>query len=72
MNNKVKFDGTEYDLSEMSELAKRQLDSLRFTTARLDELRNLQALLVRAKNSYVETLKAEVISKKSGLILDDD
>jgi len=69
---KLKLDDKEYDVSDLSENARAQLTSLQFVDEKLKELTNMQALLQRAKNSYVEGLKKEMISNKAGLLFGDD
>lgn len=71
MSQKFKLDNQEYDVSDLTEKGKSTLISLQFTTQRLAELKNMQALLLRAKNSYVEGLKKEMISSKAGFMLED-
>lgn len=72
MTQKINIDDKEYDLSELSESTRAQIESLEFVDEKLTELRNMHALLQRAKNSYLESLKKEVISNKAGFLLDDD
>lgn len=72
MAQKFKLDENEYDVSELNENSRAQLTSLTFVDEKLRELKNMHALLQRAKNSYVESLKKEVISDKAGFLLDDD
>lgn len=72
MATKIELDGTEYNLDELSETARATIVSLQFTMTRLKELNNMQALLQRAKNSYGEELKMEMLSKKSGFYFDDE
>ena len=72
MAQKLKLDDKEYDVSDLSENARAQLTSLQFADEKLKELTNMQALLQRAKNSYVEGLKKEMISSKAGLLFDGD
>ena len=72
MAQKLKLDDKEYDVSDLSENARAQLTSLQFVEEKLKELTNMQALLQRAKNSYVEGLKKEMISNKAGLLFGDD
>ena len=72
MAAKVKFDDKEYDVNDLSENARAQFGSLTFVDEKLRELNNMHALLTRAKNSYVEGLRRELISDKAGLLLDDD
>ena len=72
MAQKLKLDDKEYDVSDLSENARAQLTSLQFVDEKLKELTNMQALLQRAKNSYVDGLKKEMISSKAGLLFDGD
>ena len=43
-----------------------------FTTKRLQELKDLLAVFQRAKNSYLEEIKKEIISSKTGIMFGDD
>ena len=72
MGQKVKLDDKEYDVERLSDSAKDVLQSFKFTNRRLRELENMRAILQRAKNSYVESLKKEVISDKAGLLIGND
>ena len=72
MASKLKLDDQEFDIDDLSDLAKKQLALLQFTTNRMQELTNTQALLQRAKNSYMESLKKEMLSSKAGFSLSDD
>lgn len=72
MSRKIKLEDVEYDVENLSERAKATLASLEFATARIHELNNMAALLGRAKNSYIESLKHEMLSRKAGFLLDDD
>ena len=72
MAQKLKLDDKEYDVGELSEGARAQLASLQFVDEKLKELNNMQALLQRAKNSYVDGLKKEMISNKAGFLLEGD
>jgi hypothetical protein len=72
MVQKIKLDDNEYNVENLSDQAKAALASLQFATARIQELNNMQALLQRAKNSYVDSLKKEMLSSKSGFLFDDD
>ena len=71
MSQKIKLDDKEYNVSDLSDRGKATLASLQFTTQRIQELINMQALLVRAKNSYMESLKKEMLSQKAGFLIDD-
>lgn len=72
MTQKINLDGLEYNLEDLSNDGKLTLQSLKFTTLRIQELTNLQALLQRAKNSYINSLKKEMISEKAGILLIDE
>ena len=72
MGQKIEFDNKEYDVESLSDRARAAFASLQFVTTRMKELTNMQALLQRAKNSYVEGLKKEMIATKSGLLLGKD
>jgi hypothetical protein len=68
----IKLHDKEYEVENLSNQAKVTLASLQFANTRMQELNNMQALLHRAKNSYVESLKQEVLASKSGLLFEDD
>lgn len=72
MNEKIKIGEDEYEIEKLSSAAKATVSSLKFIDQRIKELTNMQALLQRAKNSYVESLKTEVLSDKSGFLFGDD
>ena len=72
MSHKITLDGSTYEVDEITKELKTKLDALEFTTKKLQELNNMRALMQRAKNSYMKSLKTEIMSAKSGLILGDD
>ena len=72
MGKKIKLDDMEYEVENLSDQAKATFAYLQYTTTRMEELGNMQALLQRAKNSYVESLKQEMLSSKAGLLFRDD
>ena len=72
MPDKVKIGGKEYTLDDFNENGKAQLASLDFTLKKIKELENMQALLQRAKNSYIESLKKEVLASKTGFFIEED
>ena len=71
MAQKIKLDDKEYVIDQLSEASERQLSALKFVTERIQELNNNQALLQRAKNSYLDSLKQEMLSSKSGFLFED-
>lgn len=68
----IKLDGKEYEIEVLSDNSKSALAALEFSAARIKELQNLQALMIRAKNSYMDSLKAEVLRNKAGFFLEED
>ena len=71
MGQKIKLDDKNYDVANLSDQAKATLTLLNFTNARINEIKNMQALLQRSKNSYVKSLKREMLSNKSGFLFDE-
>jgi hypothetical protein len=67
MTGKVRIYGEDYDLASLTEEAKAQLDSIKFADARIAELKNMQALLRRAKKSYIDGLEREIIKARTGV-----
>ena len=72
MGKKLSLDGAEYEVTDLSDKAKTILISLNFANTRIQELRNLQALHQRAKQSYIESIKKEMLSSKAGWVLNDE
>ena len=66
MPQKIKIDNQEYELDQLTDKAKSTLKALQFVTQRIKELDNMRILLRRAKNSYVQGLKEEIIRNKGG------
>lgn len=71
MAKKILSDRYEYDIDMLSMRARQVVDALQFIEDRIIELKNTMALLNRAKNSYLGSLKSEVISEKAGLPFND-
>ena len=72
MAEKFKLDDREYDINQLSEDAKSQVVALKFVNNRMQELNNHLALLQRAKNSYLESLKKEVLSDRAGFLFEEN
>ena len=72
MGEKIKLNDKEYEVENLNEQAKATLATLQFVTKRMQEVNNMKALLQRAKYSYVESLKQEMLSNKAGFLLEDD
>ena len=67
-----KLDDKEYYIEALSETAKLELTLLKFATERFKELNNQRALLQRAKQSYVDGLKREMLADKAGILFDEN
>ena len=65
----LRIDGVDYDSAQLSPTGQAQLAALQYAEAQIRELTNMKALLTRAKNSYVDELKREIIKGKSGVDL---
>ena len=72
MGQKIKFDDREYEVENLSDKARTTLALLQFATSKMQELNNTQALLQRAKNSYIDSLRQEVVASKAGFLVGDD
>ena len=71
MANKIKLGDEEYSFEDLNDVAKSTLTSYQFADLKLKELNNMLALLQRAKNSYMDSLKKEMLSDKAGFLFDD-
>jgi hypothetical protein len=67
MTGTVRIDGEDYDLATLSPEARAQLESIKFADAQIAELKNMQALLTRAKKSYIDGLEREIIKARTGV-----
>jgi hypothetical protein len=67
MTGTVRIDSADYDLASLSAEARAQLDSIKFADAQIAELTNMQALLTRAKKSYLDGLEREIIKARTGV-----
>jgi hypothetical protein len=67
MTGTVRVDGADYDLASLSAEARAQLDSIKFADGQIAELTNMQALLTRAKKSYLDGLEREIIKARTGV-----
>lgn len=71
MNETISINGKTYDIKNLTDDAKAKLFLLQYTDDRIQELTNMQALLQRAKKSYIEALKQEILSQKAGFLTDN-
>jgi len=54
----VTIDGQEYDLEQLSDEARQQLESLQFVDRRIGELQSELAVMQTARMAYANALKA--------------
>ena len=69
---KLKLDDKEYDTENLSDHAMSVLSLMQFSNKRIQELSNMQAVLQRAKHSYIENLRKEMLSDKAGFMFNQD
>lgn len=67
MTQKINIDGMEHDLDTLSRETQGIIASLQDTDACIKEMQNLNVVLTRAKRSYIDELKREIIKGKSGV-----
>lgn len=70
MSKVFKIEDQYYKYGDLSEKGQATYSTLVFVGISLSNKKNEMALLTRAKNGYIEDLKAEVIEKKSGVNFD--
>ncbi|MDB2663055.1 DUF6447 family protein [Paracoccaceae bacterium] len=72
MAKTIKFEDKIYNVGDLTETAKKCMQNLQFANERILELNNMAALLERAKKSYVDGLKKEMLAEKAGFFLGDE
>ena len=72
MTQKIKLGDKEYDVDNLSDEAKTRIKLLQYTIERIQELNNMQKLLQRAKIGYIDSIKKEMLSEKSGFLFGDE
>lgn len=71
MNQLFKIDGLEYESSCISQKGQEILRRLNFIQTKLQELENNIKLFSKAKNSYIEDMKTEIIQERTGVDFSD-
>ena len=71
MVEKIEIDGETYEVDELDTQLKEQLHTIDFAMKRMKELQNMKTILQRAKNSYISSLKEEVIGSKAGILFQE-
>jgi len=72
MVQKIKIDDVEYVYEDLTDTTKSLLKSIDFIVAKVSNLENMQAIMQRAKNSYIATLKKEMLADKAGFLIQED
>lgn len=67
MTRKLRIDGIEFDPAQLSPELRAKVKLILFADARLKELANTKALMVRARQSYIDSLQREIIRSRSGV-----
>ena len=63
---KIKVDDVEYNLDDLSDDAKTQLENIHFVDAQLQQLNNEWAVSDTARIGYTHALQAELAKNKGG------
>ena len=69
MDEFFRLDGKNYRASDLSDEGRFQLERLLFVRGNINLLKNKIALMSKAKNSYINDLKSDIVESRSGLDL---
>ena len=72
MTQTINIGDKEYEIARISDNAKATLASLQFANQHISELQNMSAILQRAKNSYMDGIKKEILAHKAGVLLNSE
>jgi hypothetical protein len=72
MGQTINLGDKKYERDDLSNDARATLVAIKFIDSRIEELTNIEALLQRAKNSYIDSLKKEMLSNKAGYLFGTD
>ena len=64
-----RIDGNNYRVSDLNDEGRVQLERLFFVRRKLNLLKNKIALMSKAKNSYIDDLKSDIVEGRSGVDL---
>ena len=70
MNKTIEIDGNLFNVDEMSDHFKSTLASIKYVDQRITETQNMISVLNKAKNAYIESLRKEILSNKSGFLIE--
>ena len=72
MSKKFKLGENLYSIDDLNEASHSLLEKVNFTTKKLQELKDIEAIMKRAKNTYLENLKKEVLTAKAGFLFEEN
>ena len=70
--NKIRIDVNDYEMDSLNEQARKLVVNLGFIEDQIKEVRNLIAILTKAKRAYIADLKTEMLSAKTGFDFGDE
>ena len=70
--NKIQIDGKEFEVDCLTDHAKKLVFEIQKIDIRVQEAKNMSAILTKAKRAYIADLKAEMITAKAGFHFDDE
>ena len=68
---KIIVNDKEYEIDNVSGDLKRQIEALNLTEKKLKEKANMLSIFNRAKNSYVTSLRDEILGSKTGFFIEE-
>ena len=68
----IEIDGKEYGVAELSDAARKLAIEMQFVTTQIREMNNMVAILTKAKRAYIQELKSEMLSAKTGFDFGSD
>lgn len=71
MRQRFQIDGREYNMLDVSEEGRELVARLSFIKLKINEMNKQMALLAKAKNAYINDLKAEIIQTRTGVDFGD-
>lgn len=71
MTEKITFGGDEYPVDTLSDRARQLMSTLKLVEKNLSDRKNMLAVLTRAKQSYMDEIRGEIISAKAGFDFTD-
>ena len=67
MSDLIKFEGVEYQISELNEESRKLISLIQNVEKRISEHQQLNSALVQAKDSYKNELKQIILAETAGI-----